>query len=232
VWKIEFHSHCNEDPKDYISYSAEDLINVCISHGYHGLAITMHGSLLTRQAAYDYARSKNFLLIPGIEKWIEGKEVLLYNVTEQEVSGKMDFNALRNLREKRGNEIFVMAPHPYFPGKQCLHHKLTDHIDLFDAIEHCNFYLSPLNFNRKAVRVARRYNKPIVATGDIHHLPNLNRSYCLVDSPELSIPSIFNSLRENKITNTHRPIHVHELTAGITGMIHDKIRRVLGVPNH
>ncbi len=231
MWKIELHSHCADDPKDFIDYPVETLIDTCIAHGYHALAITMHGATLDRPEAFEYARSKNFLLIPGIEKWVEGKEVLLLNVTPEEVSGAMDFARLRKLRESKGNSLFVMAPHPFFPGTQCLHGKLRRHIELFDAVEHCYFYLPWINFNRPAEQIAREFHKPLIATGDIHHLSALNRSYALVDAGELSIPAIFAALRAGKFRNVHRPVSMTELIHGVTAIAHDKLRRSLGIKN-
>lgn len=229
MWKVELHSHCNEDPKDFIAYTAETLIDRCIAFGYHALAITMHGAVLERPAAYEYARQKNFLLIPGIEKWIEEKEVLLYNVTPSEVAGKMNFSDLRNLRAQKGESLFVMAPHPFYPGSQCLHRKLLENIELFDAIEHCSFYLTTIDFNARAAQIARQHAKPLVSTGDIHDLSSLDRSYCLVDAPELTVASIFESIRLNQFRNVHRAITMRELSAGLFGMTHDKLRRSLGI---
>lgn len=230
--KIEFHSHSNDDPRDYIYYSTEALIDECIAQGYHALAITLHGAVLDRQAAYDYAHARNFLLIPGVEKYVEGKEVLLYNVTPGEVSGKMTFSDLRRLRERKGEELLVIAPHPYFPGRQCLHSQLEMNIDLFDAIEWCNFYLPSINFNRRAAQIAHQYNKPLIATGDIHSLNNLGRCFCTLDITEPSLPAIFEAVRQGRFENTLVPLNAKKLCAGLFGIAHDKIRRLMGMKNH
>ena len=77
--KVELHSHTADDPHDRIPYSAEQLIDRAASLGYDALAITLHDKQLDLAPLAPYAARRSVVLIPGIERTIRGKHVLLLN---------------------------------------------------------------------------------------------------------------------------------------------------------
>ena len=108
---------------------------------------------------------------------IEGKDILVYDVTQEEIE---DIRNIKDLRRLKGKT--VIAPHPYYVKGQCLGKLLVKYIDIFDAIEHCIFYYSFINPNKKAKRIAKKFGKPMVANSDAHRLWQIGQSYSLVDS--------------------------------------------------
>jgi predicted metal-dependent phosphoesterase TrpH len=114
-----------------------------------------------------YAGQRNVLLLPAVEKLIDGKHVLLLNPDEEQAAAQ-SFAELRRLGRR---QAAVVAPHPFYPTKTSLHDALAANIDLFDAIEFCNLYYASLNFNRKALRQAHRCGLPMVGTSDTHAMP-------------------------------------------------------------
>src|SRR4051812_15895102 len=120
------------------------------------------------------------MLIPGIERTIQGKHVLLLNFQSGagDVESFADLAALKR-SQPRG---LVVAPHPYFPLPSCLWGLLEDHGDLFDAVEVNGMFTESLDFNSPARRWARSHGKPLVGNGDVHRLTQLGTTYSLVDA--------------------------------------------------
>ena len=77
--KVELHSHTADDPLDPIPYSTRDLIDRAAVLGYDALAITLHDRQLDVRPLEAYAADRGLILIPGIERTIEGKHVVLLN---------------------------------------------------------------------------------------------------------------------------------------------------------
>lgn len=178
---VELHAHTNDDPHDYIPHSAPQLIDRAASLGYGALAITLHDRQLDIRQFHDYAASRGVVLIPGIERTISGKHVLLLNFGP-EAETIDSFEALEAMRQKTP-EGLVVAPHPFYPARSCLGRVLERQARLFDAVEFNAFYTSTINrFNDAAVRWAREHGKSIVANADVHRLWQLGRTYSIVDA--------------------------------------------------
>jgi predicted metal-dependent phosphoesterase TrpH len=177
--KVDFHTHTADDPIDRIPYSTKDLIDRAADLDYDALAITLHERQLDVRGLQSYAAERGIVLIPGIERTIEGKHVLLINFA----AGTEDVNSFEDLaRLKRRASGLVIAPHPFFPSRFCVLNKLQQYADLFDAVEYNAMFTSTLNFNRLGELWARRHGKPMVGNGDVHRLRQLGTTYSLVDA--------------------------------------------------
>jgi len=180
VLKVELHSHTADDPHDRIPYSAEQLIDRAGALGYDALAITLHDRRLDVAHLAPHAARRGVVLIPGIERTIGHKHVLLLNFSPaaESVQTFADVAALKQ-REPNG---LVVAPHPYFPARSCLWGLLDDHADLFDAVEVNAMFTDAVDFNAPSRRWAQARGKPLVGNGDIHRLSQLGTTYSLVDA--------------------------------------------------
>ena len=186
--------HTGEDPYDDIKYSAKELIDYTAKLGFDVLAITNHHKIHYNKDLNDYAKKKNILLIPGVETHINGKEVLLLNTRKPD--NLKDYSDLERLRKEN---VIVIAPHAFYPPKQCLKEKLIKNIKYFDAIEYCHYYLPFFNkYNKKAVRTAKKYNKTIIGSSDCHSLFQVNHTYSLIDADK-DIDSVLEAIRKGKI---------------------------------
>jgi predicted metal-dependent phosphoesterase TrpH len=122
---------------------------------------------------------RGITLIPGIERTIGGKHVLLLNFSRR--AEQVDtFEDVATL--KRRENGLVVAPHAFFPGASCLRGLLDRHAELFDAVEYNAMFTRSVNFNRAAERWARAHGKPMVGNGDVHRLGQLGSTYSLVDA--------------------------------------------------
>jgi predicted metal-dependent phosphoesterase TrpH len=182
MFKVELHAHTSDDPHDHIPHSTPQLIDRAASLGYGALAITLHDRQLDIRQFHGHAAKRGVVLIPGIERTIFGKHVLLLNFgpDAEEIDS---FETLAAVKETRPAGL-VVAPHPFYPGRTCLGRRLLDtQAHLFDAVEFNAFYTSTINvFNDTAVRWAKEHGKPIVANADVHRLWQLDKTYSLVDA--------------------------------------------------
>ena len=179
--KADLHCHIQGDPHDNIPYTAEQLIDHAAQLSYNVLAITCHDKVIFSDGLKKYAASKNILLIPGAEKTLQRKHILLYNITHEELDEIQTFDDIRNMKRKKPN-LLVIAPHPFFIIGSCLGSLLEKNIDVFDAIEYGHYHTYCINLNKKAVNLAKKYNKPLVGLSDCHRLFQFGTTYTFINS--------------------------------------------------
>lgn len=207
--KTNLHFHTADDPEDLIQYTFEEGIDRAASLGFGALALTCHNFFAWRKEYDAYARSKGIILIPGIELSIKtgdnfhGRHTVVLNCTK-EAEQIRTFADLAEYKSKHP-EIFVLAPHPYHSKERCLNDYLEKNIKLFDAIEWSWFYSRLFNRNRRAERIARKYNLPYIATSDTHMFDFINESYAVVESDERSARAVLRAIREGNFTNASSP---------------------------
>jgi predicted metal-dependent phosphoesterase TrpH len=177
--KVELHTHTADDPLDRVPHTALELIDRASALGYGALAITLHERQLEIDHLQAYAKHRGIVLIPGVERSIQGRHVLLLNFTRAAEDVKT-FEDLARLRQSENG--LVVAPHPYFPARNCLFRYLDRFSELFDAVEYNAMYTPALNFNRRAQAWALKHGKPIVGNCDVHRLSQLGTTYSLVEA--------------------------------------------------
>src|SRR6266571_6724915 len=201
--KIDLHIHTLDDPKDAVDYSAHQLLERAHSLGFRVLAITLHDAVFEQKDVYADAAAMGILLIPAAEVRLCGADVIVLNVTAEEIADLKDFDDLRWLRTRRGNSIFTIAAHPFYVFGGSIGSRLLAEIDCFDAIEFCHFHVGLFNPNRRAKRVATRFGKPLIATSDAHRLPAFGRHYTSIPMPSaLTLENVFAALRSGPLRLT------------------------------
>jgi len=202
VLKVELHTHTADDPEDLVPHSTERLIDRAAALGYQALAVTLHNRQLDPVPFTSYAADRGITLIPGIERTIEGRHVLLLNFSRaSEDVGS--FEVLARLKEREPG--LVVAPHPFYPLASCLREKMDRHASLVDAVEYNAMFTSSLNFNRKAEQWALAHGKPMVGNGDVHRLQQLGTTYSLVDAAPHA-DAICAAIRAGRVQVESRPL--------------------------
>tara|TARA_Y100000031_G_C8165871_1_gene359318 strand:+ start:201 stop:869 length:669 start_codon:yes stop_codon:yes gene_type:complete len=202
--KSDFHLHSSEDPKDNIKYSSKELINYCSKLGYEVLALTHHGTRFFNNEIFEYAKSKNILLIPGVEANINNKHTLIINAPEGYDYENLTFEELVNIKSQ--HKVIIIAAHPFYPRHNCLGNNLVQNIELFDGIEYCHLYKPYINwFNKKAVTVAKKFNKSVIGTSDAHSLSQIGYTYTLLDC-EKNKEAVLDALKNNKLKLSSKPL--------------------------
>jgi predicted metal-dependent phosphoesterase TrpH len=214
--KVDLHIHTLDDPKDVIDYSAHQLLERARHLGFGVLAITLHDAVFDRPEVFADAASMGILLIPAAEMRLEGADVIILNVTPPEIIDLRTFADLRKLRATRGDSIFTFAPHPFYLLGGSIGRRLVDEIDCFDAIELCHFHKGLFNPNRRAVKTASRYGKPLIATSDAHRLHAFGRHYTTIARPgELTCAAVFDVLRHGAIELSSPPCTIRDLFSAL-----------------
>ncbi|MDD3862119.1 MAG: PHP-associated domain-containing protein [Candidatus Gracilibacteria bacterium] len=208
------------DPEHCHSYSAQDLIKRAKQLKYDVLSITCHKKVIFTKSLSIYAKRHGIILIPGIELEINKKHIIAINI-DSEIEKVKTFEDLR-LYKKTHPESLIMAPHPFFPGKISLKNHLIENIDIFDTIENSFCYTKSKNYNTPAIKIAKKYNKPILATSDCHSLENLDLAYTHVKA-EKNISQIIKAIKNNQIKTHHSPIGYFRITKIILKMMYNEM---------
>lgn len=199
--KADLHLHSKENPVDVLSYSAEELIDQMAKLRYNVISITNHEIVYYNKRIADYAKEKGILLIPGVEFNIEGKHVVVINT---ETSNVKTFDDLRELKKRE--DVFIIAPHPFYPKMTSLFSRLLKNIDVFDAIEYSYLYLKWFNaFNKRAVKIARKHNLPLIGVSDCHGFSQLDHTYTLIDS-KMNITDVMDALKSRRFKVETKPV--------------------------
>jgi len=214
--KIDLHIHTLDDPIDALDYSAHELLERAQAFGFRVLAITLHEAVFDRAEVFVDAARLGILIIPAAEVRLEGADVILLNVTAEEIATLRNFADLRKLRERRGPSLFAIAPHPFYVLGGSIGEKLLEEIDCFDAIELCHFWGRLFNPNRRAVEVAGRFRKPLIATSDAHRLHAFGSNYTSLPRPaELTVESVLAALRAGPLRLTNPPCGFWDLLSTV-----------------
>jgi len=214
--KSDLHLHCSADPKDSISYSDEELINHASKLNFNVLSITCHDLQHYTSELVKYAKKKGILLIPGMEKTIQGKHVLLYNFEQKELD---KINKLNDIDKYKTKDNLVICPHPFIPLPSSLLWNFKKYLYLFDAIEYCHFYTCTTNHNWITKQLT---NLPFVGNSDAHFLSQMNHTYSLINSkPEIS--KVITAIKENQLKLHSTPLSHLEIFKHVTSFIAGKL---------
>jgi len=201
--KLDLHIHTLDDPKDKLDYSAHELLARARRLGFSVLAITLHDAVFDRPEVFAAAERLGLLLIPAAEMRIEGADIILLNISRQEIEGLRNFDDIRQLRARRGVSLFTIAPHPFYVLGGSIGKRLIDEIDCFDAIEFCHFHKGFFNPNRRATTVAEKFGKALIAASDAHRLSAFGYHYTSIPRPrELTAESVIAQLRLGQLRIT------------------------------
>ncbi len=205
--KVDLHIHTANDLVEIMSGGNTDLIppkeliDLAVEQNFDAISLTHHGIIFRDPEVENYAREKGLLLIPGIEAYVEHKHVLLINF-----SSTKHINSYEDLCKYKNNNTLIIAPHPYYWLSQCIGKKFQRYIHCFDAVEYCHLYYKFINPNKKAVKIARKYNLPIVGNSDTHRRFHFGATYSIVHAEEKSIPAIIKAIKQGNVEYVSHPL--------------------------
>lgn len=202
--KVELHAHTAEDRADRIGHTVRQLVTHAMSLGYGALAITLHDIQrdITGDAAW--ARERGFVLIPGIERTIQGVHILLINFPAHATMSVRRFEDIPAARASYPHGL-VVVPHAFYPVGSAMGSRLDTHASWVDAIEVNAMYTRHVNFNGRAVAWARAHAKPLVGNTDLHHLAQMGTTFSLVDA-EPSPDAICDAIRAGRVELRTTPL--------------------------
>lgn len=193
--KADLHAHCADDPCDGLRHSAEELIEASAAEGYDVQAITLHQRVLHGPRLEAFAAERGVLLLPGVERNIEGKHVVILNPAPEHAAA----NTFDDLRKAGRRDAAFIAPHPFYPVTSSLGRQFLRNRDLFDCVEYSSLYLRGLNPNRLAQWAARYSGLPMVGNSDAHELPYPHNTFTWIEA-ERSVPGVIAAIRAGRVT--------------------------------
>ncbi len=217
--KIDLHIHSLEYKQTRSNeHPALEIIDTAHKEGFDVISITDHNEVTYNQNLIDYAASKDILLIPGTEANINKKHVLLYN---------FDFNRYRiktfkDIEKLKSSDNLCLAPHPFYPGSTSLNGDFELNSNVFDGLEFCHFYSKQINFNKKALSCAQKYNLPIIAMSDSHFPFQLGINYSFIDA-EKNIHSVIRAIKEGNVEVVSRPLGILQMSSISLKLIGDNM---------
>lgn len=214
--KTDLHIHTLDDPCDALDYSAHQLLERAKELGFGVLAITLHNAVFERAEVFADAERMGILLIPAAEMRLEGADVILLNVTADEVQTLKTFDDLRQLRARRGDSLYTIVPHPFYIFGGSIGRRIVREIDCFDAIEQCHFHKGWFDPNKPAERIAQQFGKPMIATSDAHQLHAFGSHYTSIPRPqELTIENVIATLRSGQLRPTSPPCSIMDIVQAL-----------------
>jgi predicted metal-dependent phosphoesterase TrpH len=151
------------------SIEIDDLLDHAEQIGLGGIAVTDHNAFGGAREAYDRARQRDLVVIPGEEVKTDHQGEVIGLFLEEEIPKGMSFaDTIAAIREQGG---VVYLPHPFdrmhaIPDPATLHRHLAD----VDVLEVYNARLLRESFNHEALRFARKYRLLQGAGSDAHVL--------------------------------------------------------------
>ena len=211
-YRVELHSHCQGDPVDaYLGHTLFEHIDRAKEVGLDAIAVTWHQKICAVAEAFDYARQRNILLIPGMEADVDQRHLVILNLAEGDLSGTPTWGQIRALRARKPG-AFVLAPHPFYPHPSCLGKIMNDHVDAIDAVEWCMIHVHWLpgrvNPNLRAARWAHQHGKSLVACSDAHSLAAIGRNASVVEADELTPEALFAGIRAGRVSFQRRSLEL------------------------
>jgi hypothetical protein len=192
--KVDLHVHTSDDPEDRVRYSSRDLIDRAASLGFDVISITNHNVITWSEELAGYAGKRGIILLPGMEKTIERRHVVIVGARSED----LEIRTFDDLAAAKNASKLIIAPHPFYPALNCLRGKLLQHLALFDVIEYCHYYTPSINFNRKAVQLAREKGLPLIGTSDAHLSSQLGTTWSLVSAAR-EAGSVLRAIRMGRV---------------------------------
>ena len=229
LFRVELHSHCKGDPVDtYLDHTLEQHIDRAKEAGLDAIAVTWHRKICAVPEAVDYARARGVLLIPGMEAEVDRRHLVVLNLDEGDLPAEPTWNQIRALRLRKPN-VFVLAPHPFYPHPTCLGKTMTPHADCIDAVEWCKLHVGWLpkgvNPNLRAARWAHQHGKTLIATSDAHTLASIGKNASTVDAEELTIESVLTAIRQGRVSFSRDSLDLIPL-------VHETSKAMASQPKH
>lgn len=185
--KIDLHVHTCYSP-DAVT-SLKEVVAYCKKRGLDGVAVTDHDTI---EGALKLAKTREIIVIPGIEVETLHGHLLALNVTTRIPSNLSSSETIERVHEAGG---IAVAAHPTSFYKLGWKPKILGASNL-DAIEVINSSTFPFFFSTYLSRkLAVRFNLPQTAGSDSHIPETIGVAYTLIEA-ETEIEEIVKAIKK------------------------------------
>ena len=185
--KIDFHVHTKYSYDSFMK--PKKIIEIAKSRGLNGIVICDHNTVSGSLEAIKINPYSDFVIIPAAEIYTDAGDITGLFIKKEITSKKFKDVALEI--KKQGGK--VLLNHPF------KHHNLSKiDFDLIDFIEGYNSRLTKEE-NQKALNLAKKHNKPILAGSDAHCYHEIGNSFTEVDNITDLFPKRWHYQKSNRI---------------------------------
>jgi predicted metal-dependent phosphoesterase TrpH len=185
---LHVHSTCSSDGESDIP----SILDAAKKAGLDAIAITDHDS--TDGCLIAAGMNAGIVVIPGIEVTTRQGHLLVLGAAGQIPRG---LDVLETIALARSLGGVTILPHPFHRYRHGVGLKTTEALKAVDAIEVFNSRYIVGSANRRALKWARKLDKPIVSGSDAHHCRYVGYGKTLIDA-EPTIGSILEAIREGR----------------------------------
>ena len=210
ILDLHIHSKCSFDS----ILEPKQIIKVAKKRGLDGVAITDHNTIKGGLEAKKINKSQDFLVIVGSEVNTEVGDIIGLFLTE-EIKSRNSMEVIEEIKKQGG---LVVLPHPYRG------HKLNDELlKRIDVIEGFNARTNDKD-NEEAVKLAEKYNKPIIAGSDAHFASEIGLGKTIINSKEGITREILNGRAKLEVSQS--PAYLQSLSQIIKSIKMKEYREV------
>lgn len=215
MWlKADLHIHLYKEPAEKLTLGMmkpEKILKMASDRGYDVISFTCHGYSFDNTKIEKYARKYGILLIRGTETYFKGKHLLVYGITT--VPREIDLSILKNFKEEGAA---VVIPHPYLSKSTSLGYLIEDmDMSLFDAIELTHFSTFIFNINRKASKLAAKYDLPLISGSDTHAKFQFGSAFSWIQVEDRTEKNVLQAIKKGNVIPVTQwlspPMLMHEI---------------------
>jgi predicted metal-dependent phosphoesterase TrpH len=177
---MEFDLHIHSKYSYDSVLSPEWILKTAKKKGLDGVAVTDHHTIKGGVATAKINKSDDFMIIIGSEIKTEYGDIIGLFLNA-EIKTRDFMAVVDEIRDQAG---LVVLAHPYRKGK-VFPTRLLDKIDLIEAFN----ARSPKELNRKALELAKRFEKPITSGSDAHLFFEIGRARTIL-APDVEIKDL------------------------------------------
>jgi predicted metal-dependent phosphoesterase TrpH len=170
IYDLHIHSKYSYDS----FLSPEKILKIAKKRGLDGVAITDHGTIKGGFETFKENRDSNFHVIVGAEIKTEYGDLIGLFLNEELESNKFS-KVIEEIKSQGG--LSVLA-HPYRQYK--FPEKFVNEVDIIEGFN----ARSKIEDNVKALKLAKRFGKPIIAGSDSHAGFEIGRGKTIIECQE------------------------------------------------
>lgn len=193
--KCDLHVHTNAS-RDGES-PVHEVIAAAKAAGLDAIAITDHD---TCDGVLEALRinDPDLLIIPGVEVSTKHGHLLVLGKTEV-YPPKED--VLKTIADAKAKGAVTIVPHPFHRWRHGVGLRKKQALKEADAIEGFNSRYVFGTANQKAVRKAKKYDKPMTAGSDAHNAKFVGFGVTEIECEERSVAAILAAIKDKQIKN-------------------------------
>lgn len=191
--KCDLHVHTDAS-RDGES-SVEAVIAAAVAAGLDAVAITDHDTTEGSVAALA-CKNPGILIIPGIEISTKQGHLLVLGTT-QVLAPKRD--VLATIAETKALGAVTIVPHPFHRWRHGVGLRCKEALQAADAVETLNSRYIIGTANKRAAKMAKKYERPATAGSDAHNCKFVGFGVTEIEAEDRSVAAVLAAIQAGRV---------------------------------